>query len=108
MLEIVMQEDKLILECADKEYLQRTSVFWTSYLVDRNRVTTSKQFALPVLGCRMWTQKWPLMGIQEIDWEVRAIVIKNEGRHPCGSNAIVYTPREKRDRGLPSFGRDRI
>lgn len=31
-----MQEDKLVLECVAKEYLQRTSVFWTSYLVDRN------------------------------------------------------------------------
>ena len=55
-IEIVMQEDKLVLECAAKEYLRRTSVFWTSHLVDHNRVTMSNQFALPVLGYLMWTQ----------------------------------------------------
>ena len=50
-------EDKLVLKCAAKEYLQRMSVIWTSPLPDHNRVTASNQFALPVLGYLTWTQQ---------------------------------------------------
>ena len=82
VLESVMQEDKLVLECAAKEYLRRMSVIWTSPLSDHNRVTASNQFALPVLGYLMWTQQWPVMDIQEIDRKARKIVIENGGRHP--------------------------
>ena len=47
VLESVMQEDKLVLECAAKEYLRRMSVIWTSPLSDHNRVTASNS-----LPCR--------------------------------------------------------
>ena len=50
VLESVMQEDKLVLECAAKEYLRGMSIIWTSPLSDHNRVIASNQFALPVLG----------------------------------------------------------
>ena len=63
VLESDMLEDKLVLECAAKEYLRRMSVIWTSRLSDYNRVTASNQFALPVLGYLMWTQQWPVMDI---------------------------------------------
>ena len=49
-LESIMQEEKLVLECAAKEYLRRMSIIWTSPLSDHNLVTTSNQFALPVFG----------------------------------------------------------
>ena len=77
-----MQEDKLVLKCAAKEYLRRMSAIWTSPLSDRNRVTTSNQFALLLLGYLMWTQQWPIMDIQEIDRKARTIVTENGGRHP--------------------------
>lgn len=50
VLESVMQENKLVLECAAKKYLRQMSVIWTSPLSDYNRVTASNQFALPVLS----------------------------------------------------------
>ena len=34
-------------------------------------------------------------GKQEIDRKARKIVTENEGRYPCGSNAILYLPRDK-------------
>ena len=49
MLKSVMQEDKLVLERAAKEYLRRMSVIWTSPLSDYNRVTASNKFALRCL-----------------------------------------------------------
>ena len=67
---------------------------------DRNRVTASIQFALPVLGNLMWTQQWPIMDIQEIERKARKFATNNVGRHPCGSNAILYLPRDKGGRGL--------
>ena len=39
----MIQEDRLSLECAAKEYLRRMSVIWTSPLSDHNRVTASNQ-----------------------------------------------------------------
>ena len=42
------------------------------------------------------------MDIQEIDRKARKIVIENGERHPCGSNAIFYLPRDKGGRGLRS------
>jgi len=48
----------------------------------------------------MWTQQWPITDLQQIDREDRKIIVENEGRHPCGSNALLYLPRNKGGRGL--------
>ena len=98
----VMQEDKLVLECAAKEYLRRLSVIWISHLSDYNRVVASNQFALPVLGYLMWTQQWPVMELKQIDREARKIVVESGGRHPCSSIALLCMPRIKGGRGLRS------
>ena len=55
VLESVMQEDKLVLGCA------------ASPLSDYHRVVVSNQFALTVFGYLMWTQRWPVMELKEID-----------------------------------------
>ena len=102
VLENVMQEDKLVLECAAKEYLRRLSIIWTSPLSDHNRVIASNQFALPVLGYLLWKQQWPITDLKQIDREARKIVVENVGRHPCGSNALLCLPRNKAGRGLRS------
>ena len=54
--EWLLQEERLVLECAAKVYLQRLSIIWSSPLSDYNRVLASNQFALPVLYYLMWTQ----------------------------------------------------
>ncbi|XP_022783739.1 uncharacterized protein LOC111324448 [Stylophora pistillata] len=102
VLESVRQEDKLVLECAAREYLRRLSVIWTSPLSDYSRVVASNQFALPVLGYLMWTQQWPMMELKQIDREARKIVVESEGRHPCSLNALLYMPRSRGGRGLRS------
>ena len=55
VLETLVQEEKMALELAAKEYLRRLSVGWSSPLSDYNRVVASNQFALPVLGYLMWS-----------------------------------------------------
>ena len=88
------------LECAAKEFLRRMSIIWSSPLSDHNQATASNQFALPVLGFLMWTQQWPL---EKLDREACKIVVENGGKHPSGSTAILYMPREKGGRGLLSI-----
>ena len=100
VLETLVQEEKMILELAAKEYLRRLSVIWSSPLSDYNRVVASNQFALPVLGYLMWTQHWPVTDLKIVDREARKIIVENGGKHPGGSTALLYLPREKGGRGL--------
>ena len=102
VLENIRQEDKLALECAAKVYLQRMSVIWSSPLSDENRVIASNQFALPVLSYLMWTQRWPVAELRRIDREVRKIIVENGGKHPLGSTALLYLPRDCGGRGMQS------
>lgn len=48
----------------------------------------------------MWTQHWPLAELRDIDRQTRKIICENGGRHPLGSIAVLYLPREKGGRGL--------
>lgn len=41
VVESLVQEEKIALECAAKEYLRRLSVIWSSPLSDYNRVKAS-------------------------------------------------------------------
>ena len=91
------------LDCAAREFLRRMSIIWSSPLSDHNRVTASNQFALPVLGYLMWTQQWPVTELKRLDREPRKIVVENGGKHPSGSTAILYMPREKGGGGLRSI-----
>ena len=86
VLESVIQEERLSLECAAKEYLRRMSVIWTSPLSDHNRVTVSTQFALPLLSYLMWTQHWPLTELSKIDREALKIIVEN------GNILVVLLP----------------
>ena len=86
VLESVIQEERLSLECAAKEYLRRMSVIWTSPLSDHNRVTVSTQFALPLLSYLMWTQHWPLTELRKIDREALKIIVEN------GNILVVLLP----------------
>jgi len=100
VLETIVQEEKMALEFAAKEYLRRLSVIWSSPLSDYNRVVASNQFALPVLGYLMWTQHWPVTDLKIIDRQARKIIVENGGKHPGGSTSLLYLPREKGGRGL--------
>ena len=100
VLETLVQEEKMALELAAREYLRRLSVIWSSPLSDYNRVVASNQFALPVLGYLMWTQRWPVPDLKTIDREARKIIVENGGKHPGGSTSLLYLPREKGGRGL--------
>ena len=95
VLESLVQEEKMVLELAAKEYLRRLSVIWSSPLSDYNRVVASNQFALPVLGYLMWTQHWPVTDLKIVDWEERKIIVEYGGKHPGGSKGPIVPPKRK-------------
>ena len=103
MLESLTQEEKLALLSAAKEYLRRLSVIWSSPLSDYHRVVASNQFAMPAMSYYMWTQRWPITELKQIDREARKIVVENGGKHPCGSTSLSYLSRDKGGRGLRSI-----
>ena len=102
VLENSKQEDKLVLEDALKEYLCRLAIIWSSPLSDHSKVVATNQYAPPVLSYLMWTQTWPLAQLQQVDREVRKIMVDGGGNHPQGSTAIPYMSRKCGGRGLRS------
>ncbi|PFX31252.1 Retrovirus-related Pol polyprotein from type-1 retrotransposable element R2 [Stylophora pistillata] len=102
VLENVKQQDGLVLEQAEKEYLKRLSVVWSSPLSDYYKVLATNQFALPVMSYFMWTQVWPIADLQRIDRETRKIMVENGARHPLASTDQLYIPRSSGGRGLKS------
>ena len=94
VLENYKREHKLVLENASKEYLRRIAIIWFSPLSDHSKVTATNQFALPVLSYLMWTQRWPLAQLQQVDRVARKIIVEFGGNHPQGSTAILYMSRK--------------
>ena len=90
----------MALEFAPKEYLRRLSVMWSSRLSDYNRAVPSIQFALPSVGYQMWTQHWSATHLKIVDRGAPKIIVENGRKHPGGSTALSYLPREKGGRGL--------
>ena len=103
MLESLKQDEKLALQSAAKEYLRRLSVIWSSPLSDYHRVVASNKFAMPAMSYYMWTQRWPITELKQIDREAHKIVVENGDRHPCGSTSLLYPSRDKGGRGLRSI-----
>ena len=101
-----VQEEKLALQSAAKEYLRRLSVIWSSPLSDYHRVVASNQFAMPAMSYYMWTQRWPIKELKQIDREARKIVVEKGGKHPCASTSLLYLSRDKGRRGLRSIETD--
>ena len=97
ILENVRQEEGRTLECAEKTYLKRLSVIWSSPLSDANRVVASNQYALAVLKYPMWTQHWQLTELRGIDREARIIMLRNEGKHPASSTLYCTCHERKVD-----------
>ena len=50
----------------------------------------------------MWTQRWSLEELREVDGETRKIISMNGGKHPLSSKAVLYLPRTDGGRGLKS------
>ena len=88
-----MQDKNLSFQLTRNTYLQRLSFIWSSLLLDANHIKATNLFALPALTYPMWTQRWVLEDLREVDREARKIISMNGGKHPLSSNAVLYLPR---------------
>ena len=48
----------------------------------------------------MWTQTWSVTDLNIVDREASKIIAENGEKHPGGSTALLYLPRENNGRGL--------
>ena len=88
-----MQEDKLVLECSAREYLRHMSMIWSSPLSDQNCVSSSSQFALPVLG---YSTDTTVVGYRQI--------VREKGRKIRQWLECALTPTQKQRRQIRCDG----
>ena len=106
VLESVNHEDNQVLQNAEKVYMDRLSVIWSSPLSDYNKVLATNQFALPALTYFMWTQVWTIADLQRLDRVTRKVMVVNGAKHPLSSTDLLYLLRKLGGRGLKSIERE--
>ncbi|PFX18166.1 Tyrosine-protein kinase receptor Tie-1 [Stylophora pistillata] len=99
VLEGLRKEERIVLQCAAREYLRRLSMIWSSPLSDYHRVIASNRFSLPIMSYFMWTQYWSITELRQVDRDAHKIVTESVGKHPCGTTSLLYLPRDKGGRG---------
>ena len=71
VLESVNHEDNRVLQNAEKVYMDRLSVIWSSPLSDYNKVLATNQFALPALTY------FTIVDLQRLDRVTRKVMVVN-------------------------------
>ena len=89
-----------IVDKLKKKVKQRTSVIWTSPLSDYNKVMATNVFVHSAMEYFMWSEKFNLGDIREIDLSIRKIMNDVKAKYALQSNTILYIPRNKGGRGL--------
>ena len=82
---------------------QRARVIWTSPLSDYNKVVATNTFALSSLEYFMWSEKFNLNDLREIDQLIREVMNEVKAKYKLQLNASLYLPRNKGGRGLKNL-----
>ena len=80
-----------LFELVSKKIKQRMHVIWSSSLYDK--ITAANQFAIALVGYYMWSERFNLDKLRQIDREIRNIMNKNGAKHPTKINELLYIPR---------------
>ena len=86
------QLDTFTFQQAEKEYLRRLNVIWSSPLSVPRKLTASIVFAMPTLEYFMGTSDWLIADIQNLDRKSRKVVEMHGGKHISESIAMLYLP----------------
>ena len=89
-----------IVEKSKKTVQQRTNVTWTSPLSEYNKVVATNIFVHSSLEYFMWSEKFNLGDLREIDQLVRNIMNNVKAKYKLQANASLYIPRNQGGRGL--------
>ena len=97
VLEKVNQEDNLVLQKAEKVYVDRLSVIridYQRYGPYQNKVLATNQSV------------WTIVDLQRLDRETRKVMVVNGAKHPLRSTDVLYLPRMLGGRGLKAIKRE--
>ena len=82
---------------------QRTNVIWTSPLSDYNKVEATNSFVHSSLEYFMWSEKFKLNDLREIDQLIRDVLNDQKAKYRLQANSSLYLTRSKGGRGLKNI-----
>ena len=82
---------------------QRTNVVWTSPLSDYNKVEATNSFVHSSLEYFMWSEKFKLDDLREIDQLIRDVLNEQRAKYRLQANSSLYLTRSKGGRGLKNI-----
>ena len=82
---------------------QRTNIIWTSPLSEFNKIIATNIFVHSSLEYFMWSEKFNLRVIREMDLSIRTILNKVKAKYMLQANSSLYIPRNKGGRGLKNL-----
>ena len=83
-----------------KKVRQRAHVIWTSPLYDINKVEATNTFVNSILNYYMWSEKFKINDLRQVDREIRKTLNVCGAKHPLQLNELLYLARENGGRGL--------
>ncbi len=101
--ENVMHDVDDIVATLKKTVRQRSCVIWTSPLSDYNRVVSTNIFVHSSLEYFMWSEKFNLSDIRQMDQAIRNILNDVSAKYKLQMNASLYIPRNQGGRGLKNL-----
>ncbi len=98
--ENVLHDVEDIVKRLKKVVQQRTNVVWTSPLSEYNKVVATNVFVHSSLEYFMWSEKFKLEDIRDMDQSIRTILNEQQAKYKLQLNESLYLPRKKGGRGL--------
>ena len=100
ILENYMHDTGSLVEKIKETIQKRASVAWTSPLSDFHKVQATNVFVLSCLGYFLWTEKFNITDLRDIDKTIREIMNVNHAKYKLQANCSLYLPRSEGGRGL--------
>ena len=101
--ENVLHDTNNLITGLKKVVKQRSNVVWTSPLSEFNKVISTNIFVHSSVEYYMWSEKFNLGDVREMDSIIRDIMYKVNGKYSLQSNTSLYLPINKGGRGLKNL-----
>ena len=94
--------EEIVTREANKEYLRRCAVIWSSPLTMPRKIASTNNFAVPAVQYQMSSSMWRMEDIRKLDRDTRKVIKNNKAIHHQESNANLYLQKSKGGRRLES------
>ena len=100
ILEHQIHDTNVLVKKVKEVIEKRANIVWSSPLSDFNKVVSTNVFVLSCLEYFMWTERFNLTHLREIDVSIRRIMNNHHAKYKLQANCILYLPRSRGGRGL--------